>query len=228
MSECGLCERALHGDQAGHYLCPGCTRATAERLARMPKLYEALAAFLPPSGRRPELGRAQGVEAPLPVSEPVLNLRGPGGIVGVLEDWRSALHADLNWSEPRPRGSIEERIGAAASGLHTNVLWISSSWPMAGAFAEELRDLERSVLSVVNPPERTRRLGNCVELTADGSQCGAVLRVADGVTEVRCAWCGAVWPPDTWMTLARLQQAATPPVGAPVEAGAAEGHPSHA
>ncbi|MCP9209308.1 hypothetical protein [Streptomyces cucumeris] len=203
--DCQLCERELHGDAAAH-LCPGCTRATGERLDRMPKLYAALAAFLAPSGRRPELGRTQAVDAPLPVAEPVLSLRGPGGIVGVLEDWRSALHADLGWSEPKPRGSIEDRITAAAAGLHTNVLWIASSWPMAGAFAEELRDLERSVLSVVNPPERTRRLGSCIALTADGSPCGAVLRVAHGVTEVRCRWCGTAWPPDTWVTLARAPQ----------------------
>ncbi|MEU0809539.1 hypothetical protein [Streptomyces sp. NPDC005970] len=203
--DCQLCERQLHADTLA-YLCPGCTRATGERLDRMPKLYTALAAFLQPSGRRPELGRAHGTEAPLPVAEPVLNLRGPGGIVGVLEDWRSAMHADLGWSEPKSQGSIGERIATAAAGLRTNTLWIVSSWPMAGAFAEELRDLERSALSVVSPPEKTLRLGNCIELMADGSQCGAVLRVAHGVTEVRCAWCGAVWPPETWTTLARLQQ----------------------
>ncbi|WJD99746.1 hypothetical protein [Streptomyces antimycoticus] len=202
---CLLCECELHCD-AQAYLCPGCTRATGERLDRMPKLYAALAAFLQPSGRRPELGRTQGVEAPLPVAEPVLNLRGPGGIVGVLEDWRSALHADLGWSEPRPRGSIEERIGAAAFGLHTNVLWIGSSWPMAGAFAEEIRGLARSVLSVVNPPERTIRLGNCTATLEDDAACGAVLRVPPGVAEVRCRWCGAVYPPSSWLELARAQE----------------------
>lgn len=205
MTDCGLCEHELRGDSEA-YLCPGCTRATGERLDRMPTLYIVLAAFLAPAGRRPELGRTQGVEAPLPVSEPVLTLRGPGGIVGVLEDWRSAMQADRGWGAPAVTGTTEERVRAAARGLSLNLEWIASSWPTAGAFAEEIRDLERSVLSVVAPPEQTRRLGNCVELLADGSQCGAVLRVAHGATEVRCAWCGAVWPPETWTTLARLQQ----------------------
>jgi LSD1 subclass zinc finger protein len=205
MSDCGLCERELHGS-AQAYLCSGCTRATGERLDRMPRLYVALAAFLQPGGRRPELGRARGAEAPLPVSEPVLNLRGPGGIVGILEDWRSAMQADRGWGPPAVTGTTEERVRTAARGLSLNLEWIASSWPMAGAFAEEIRNLERSVLSVVDPSERTRRLGNCIELMANGSQCGAVLRVAHGATEVRCAWCGAVWPPETWTTLARLQQ----------------------
>ncbi|MFH8369168.1 hypothetical protein [Streptomyces sp. NPDC018031] len=204
MSECGMCERQLAEDA---HLCPGCTRATGQRLDRMPTLYAALAGFLAPGGRRPELGRTVTVEAQLPVAEPVLVLRGPGGMVGVLEDWRSALHADLGWSEPKPQGPIGERISTAAAGLHANILWIASCWPMAGAFAEELRDLERSVLSVVSPPERTIRLGNCPAVYEDGVVCGAVLRVPPGVAEVRCRWCEAVYPPATWMDLARAQQA---------------------
>jgi hypothetical protein len=202
MNTCGLCERELeHG-----YLCPGCTRATGERLDQMPKLYDALAAFLPPPGRRPEYGRAGGSEAPLPVAEPALNLRGPGGMVGVLEDWRSAMQADRGWGAPAVRGSTEERVRTAARGLSLNLEWIASSWPMAGAFAEELRDLERSVLSVVNPPERTIRLGNCTATLEDDAACGAVLRVPPGIAEVRCRWCGAVYPPSSWLELARAQE----------------------
>lgn len=199
---CGLCERELEQD----YLCPGCTRATGERLDRMPKLYGALAAFLPPPGRRPEYGRSGGSEAPLPVAEPALNLRGPGGIVGVLEDWRSAMQADRGWGAPAVRGGSEERVRAAARGLSLNLEWIASSWPMAGAFADEVRTLERSVLSVVCPPEKTRRLGKCITLVGDGSRCGAVLRVPSGVAEVRCPWCGVSYPPSSWLELARAQQ----------------------
>ncbi|MEU9793804.1 hypothetical protein AB0E27_24785 [Streptomyces sparsogenes] len=202
---CGLCERELRGD-AEAYLCPGCTRATGERLDRMPKLYAALAAFLAPAGRRPELGRAQGVEAPLPVAEPVLTLRGPGGIVGVLEDWRSAMQADRGWGPPAVQGATEERVRAAARGLSLNLEWIASSWPMAGAFAEEIRNLERSVLAVVNPPERTIRLGNCTAPLEGDAVCGAVLRVPPGVAEVRCRWCGAAYPPSSWWELARAQE----------------------
>jgi predicted RNA-binding Zn-ribbon protein involved in translation (DUF1610 family) len=201
---CELCGRELHDDAAA-YLCPDCTKATGERLGRMQDLYEQLAAFLAPAGRRPELIGTKPTEAPLPVSETVLNLRGPGGIVGVLEDWRSALHADLGWTQPVPRGLIERRIREAVTGLYVNLLYIASSWPAAGAFAEELRDLERSVISIVNPPEKTIRLGYCITEYADSSRCGAVLRVPAGVAEVRCPWCQADYPPDTWLRLAAAQ-----------------------
>ncbi|MFD9221480.1 hypothetical protein ACFWDI_16090 [Streptomyces sp. NPDC060064] len=200
-ASCGLCERDL---QDG-YLCPGCTLGTAKRLDRAPLLYTALAAFLHPGGRRPELGRSTRVHAPLPIAEPVLNLRGPGGIVGILEDWRSAMQADRGWGQPAVRGDTEARIRAAARGLGMNLEWIAASWPMAGAFAEELRDLERSVLSIVSPPDASLRLGNCPAVFEDGVVCGAVLRVPSGTTKVECKWCNTAYPPESWLALAANQ-----------------------
>lgn len=196
-ASCGLCERDL---EAG-YLCPGCTLGTARRLDRMPRLYEALAAFLQPGGRRPEYGRTRPTEAPLPISEPVFNLRGPGGIVGVLEDWRSAMQADRGWGQPAVEGGIERRVFRAARGLSQNLEWIQSSWPMAGAFAEEIRGLERDVASIVNPPAPSLRLGNCPAVFEDGAICGAVLRVPQGTAKVECRWCNTVYPPESWLDL---------------------------
>lgn len=200
-ASCGLCEVGLeHG-----YLCPGCTRATAKRLDGMPRMYEALAAFLHPGGRRPEAGRSRPVEAPLPIAEPAFNLRGPGGIVGVLEDWRSAMQADRGWGEPVVEGDTGRRIVVAARALAINLDWIAAEWPMAGAFAEELRDLVRDVASVVNPPEPSLRIGNCPAVYEDGVICGAVLRVPHGTAKVECRWCGTAYPPETWLTLRALQ-----------------------
>lgn len=197
-ASCGLCERQLeHG-----YLCPGCTLGTARRLDRMPRLYEGLAAFLHPGGRRPELGHSRPVEAPLPISEPAFNLRGPGGIVGVLEDWRSAMQADRGWGEPAITGDTGRRIGVAARALSINLDWIAASWPMAGAFAEEIRGLERDVASIVNPPTPSLRLGNCPAVYEDGVICGAVLRVPEGTAKVECRWCNTVYPPESWLALA--------------------------
>ncbi|MEU3255835.1 hypothetical protein [Streptomyces sp. NPDC006997] len=207
MTACGLCERELHGDRAGHFLCGSCARATGERLARMTALYRTLALFLHPSGRRTQLGRTHSAEAGLPVAEPVLVLRGPGGMCGVLEDWRTALHADLGWPPPRPRGSTEDRIARAVRGLSDNLLWVASSWPPAGAFAEEVRDLERTVLRIVDPPEPALRIGPCPALLPDGSTCGALLSVPAGTSKVACAWCGTHYPPTTWLTLASGQWA---------------------
>jgi len=200
-ASCGLCERQLeHG-----YLCPGCTLGTVRRLDRMPRMYDALAAFLHPGGRRPEMGRSRPAEAPLPIVEPAFNLRGPGGIVGVLEDWRSAMQADRGWGEPAIEGDTARRVAVAARALSINLDWVAAAWPMAGAFAEEIRDLERDVGSIVNPPEPSLRLGNCPAVYEDGIVCGAVLRVPAGTARVECAWCGTVYPPESWLVLRSLQ-----------------------
>ncbi|OII64611.1 hypothetical protein BJP40_19935 [Streptomyces sp. CC53] len=204
MTDCLLCER----NETDGYLCPECTRATARRLDRMPKLYDALAAFLPPGARgSAQYGRTQAVDAPLPAYEPALTLRGPGGIVGILEDWRSAMHADRNWSAPDCSGLTERRVVRAARALSMNLDWVADSWPAAGAFAEEIRDLERDVASIVNPPapaERGRRLGACPAADPSGNICGAVLRHYPGEKAVTCRWCGCAFPPATWTGLKEL------------------------
>lgn len=200
---CQLCER----NETEGYLCPGCTLRIARTLDRMPRLYEALAAFLQPGGRRPELGRTAPAEPPLPLSEPVVSLRGPGGIVGVLEDWRSAMQADRGWGQPVLAGSTERRVTVAARALSINLDWIAAAWPMAGAFAEEVRGLERDVASIVNPrdpKDRPRRLGYCPTLL-DEVLCGAVVALLPGRTSVSCSWCGAEWPPEKWLALAQAQ-----------------------
>lgn len=202
-ASCGLCEQQLqHG-----YLCGGCTLGTARRLASMPRMYEALAAFLHPGGQRPELIRSRPVEAPLPIAEPAFNLRGPGGIVGVLEDWRSAMQHDRGWGEPAIEGDTPRRVFLAARGLSHNIEWIAASWPMAGAFAEEIRDLARDVTTIVDPPSPSLRLGNCPAVFEDGVVCGAVLRVPQGTAKVECRWCNTVYPPESWLALASGQWA---------------------
>jgi hypothetical protein len=128
---CLLCDGAMAG--APGYLCPGDTAATLERLKAMAGLYVALGAFLAPGRRGSDHGGSTArVDAPLPVCEPVLDLRGPGGMVSILEDWRSALHEALGWSQPVPRGAFEERVRRAATGLG-NCPTIDESGAVCGA-----------------------------------------------------------------------------------------------
>jgi hypothetical protein len=109
-------------------LCNPCTTHLHQRLTRMQPLYAALSGFLAPTGRRPEYGTAPATEAPLPVRTEVLDLRGPGGIVGILEDWRAAAHAARGFTPPDAAGLIPTRIEAAACALQANMSWISLTW----------------------------------------------------------------------------------------------------
>jgi hypothetical protein len=205
---CGLCERDLeHG-----YLCPGDTLALAERLARLPKAYEALAGFLTPAahsgGERTGKGHAGSV---LPVNEDVLDLR-YGGIALVLESWRSDVQRARGWGEPAIEGSIDRRVLVAARALSMSLEWIAASYPAAGDLAREVREVEGAALSIVGAlPDRGRRIGQCVA-TVDkvGTVCGATIRHQRGETKLVCPWCECVYEERDFLTLARFQPQESP------------------
>ncbi|TXS30747.1 hypothetical protein EAO71_20350 [Streptomyces sp. ms191] len=200
MDTCGMCEGQLeHG-----YLCPGDTQALAERLQRIPQLYRALGAFLQPAQRGNHGGRTHPVDAPLPVDEHVLDLRGPGGMVTTLESWREALHDARRWPAPVARYELRDRVAAAAAGLQSSVDWIARYWPAAGDMAREIRDAHNAAASVVHPrlaEERGTRLGKCPAVDSSGAICGAILRHFPGQRAVTCKWCGCSFEPHEWAGL---------------------------
>ncbi|MFC8155846.1 hypothetical protein ACFUO0_17595 [Streptomyces cinereoruber] len=207
-----LCQMCDTRPTDGH-LCTRCTDTIDEQLRRMPALYLSLAAFLPPAARGAQHGsHGPAAEAPLPVTEHVLDLRGPGGMVGVLERQRAAMHAARGWAEPVLGVGILNRISLAAGALRHSLDWIAADWPAAGDFARTIRDLHGSAASVVHPrlrEERGTRLGMCPQLVgeAKGDEdeeveiCGAVLRHFPGDRTVTCQWCGTVYEPAAWTAL---------------------------
>jgi hypothetical protein len=173
----------------------------------MPKIYSALAGFLSPAGRASHRVRLPQprVEPKLPVDEAVLDLR-YGGIALVLEGWRSDVQSVRGWGEPAITGDVEERVHRAARWLGMELAWIADSYPAAGDLAAEIRELERSALSIVGAlPDRGKRIGNCVAVDASGVICGAVLRHRDGETRLVCPWCTCVYESRDFLMLKTLQ-----------------------
>ena len=203
---CHLCQQAQETDA---YLCRPCTEQAAQQLAAFPHLYRDLADELLPLGSnwpRGNGGHGTRAHAPMPLAEEPLVLRGPGGIVGVLEDWRTALHDDRGWTPPVAPAGIEPRVRAAAEALTVNLPWIAAQWPVAGDFATEIRDLYRAVTSITAPAERPGvRIGYCPAVY-DGVLCGAVLRLPHGTDTITCAWCRAEYPQRLWAWLRSVQE----------------------
>lgn len=195
---CLLCDEH---DAMGGMLCPGCTKATVVRLECLPDLYDGLLPFLTPTTAVSQGRSGKGGPAPLPVVEDVLDLRGPGGMVGVVEDWLSSVRDARRMRQPVPAGSVEARLKVAAVALLANMPWIAVSWPEAGTFAAEIRDLTKSVRSIIAPEpavERGQRIGNCPAMDPAGVLCGAVLWLPRGEKAVRCEWCDTRYPPYVW------------------------------
>lgn len=210
---CLLCHRA--GD--GGYLCVGCTKDLVVRLESLPDLHQALAAFLMPSPSVSTGGRSASMaHAPMPVAEQPLTMRGPGGMAGVAEDWYALVRQERGMPPLAPAGSVEARLGRAATALLANVPWIAVSWPLAGSLAEEIRDMTRAAVAVISPPlpvDRGMRLGPCPADIGGGQPCGTDLRLHHGAKIVTCTRCASSYPPATWPGLKVLMDSDADPAG---------------
>lgn len=198
---CLLCEQP---EPTGSYLCVGCTKDTEVRVQALPSLNRGLAPFLAPVGGAATVRSGKGGPAPLPVNEEILDLRGPGGIVGVAERWLDDVRRDRGGAVATPGGGVDARLQAAVDGLLANMPWIAVSWPNAGYFAKDIRDLVDSLRTIISPTpavSRGQRLGHCPATDPSGVLCGSVLRLAPGEKAVRCEWCGTAYPPYVWAQL---------------------------
>lgn len=183
-------------------LCAGCTARLRQRLSELPELYRALEAELVPGasgmgGTR----RAKSPDAPLPVVEEILSLRGPGGMLGFVEDWQSAVWQELGQGKPPQCGTFEQRMDSAVASLRFNLMWITGVWEQAGEFADEIRKLHAAGESVVAPKPQRVRVGHCTALVEDGTECAAVLWWTPGERGLTCKWCGYEVPPSMWMRI---------------------------
>ncbi|MFD8471909.1 hypothetical protein ACFV2E_07595 [Streptomyces globisporus] len=201
MTTCQLCDQS---DETGSMLCVGCTKATEVRVQSLPALNRGLAPFLRPAGGVGTGRSGKGGPAPLPVNEDILDLRGPGGIVGVAERWLADVRRDRGHTVATPSGGVDARLQAAVDGLLVNMPWIAVSWPNAGYFAKDIRDLTKSLTSIIAPTpavSRGQRVGNCPAVDLSGTICGAVLRLAPGEKAIVCPWCTCSYPPYVWAQL---------------------------
>ncbi|QXE36954.1 hypothetical protein KQY30_24835 [Streptomyces sp. GMY02] len=201
MADCLLCERSMEDG----YLCVGCTKDTRVHLESMPALYDGLEDLLAPSSGSPTLGRTStGGYPPLPISEDVLDQRGEDGMVRLLESWLDAIRTERGWRAAAHPGSPTGRVRRASVELLGHLPWVAVSWPEAGTFAAEIRDLAGSVGSMIQPKARDKRIGNCPAKFDDGGICGAALRLPAGAKVVVCEWCRTTYPEAMWPGLKAL------------------------
>ncbi|QCX81083.1 hypothetical protein C9F11_37500 [Streptomyces sp. YIM 121038] len=191
----------------GGFLCDPCVRATSRHLLQLPTLWSALEIWLAPGRGAPFIsGRTPRAEAPLPLREEVLDLRAEGGIVGVLEDWRAAVH-DARGMAPPPRAvSLEHRVAIAARALDGHLDWIAR-WYAAPDLATDIRTLVGRAYAVIQPgrdPDEPQYLGRCIATDTTGAVCGRPLHAYPD-RAVQCDWCLCVYTPDTWLALRHYQ-----------------------
>lgn len=205
MTACELC--GVCGEQLEHgFLCSRDATTLARRLDRMSVLWDALEGFLTPGGT----GGGERVSAAhagsrAPVNELVLDLR-TVELVKTLESWREYAAEWRGWSRPAVGGDVRHRIVAAARNLSMNLDWLVDHFPPVVDMAVEVKELERSVLSIVGAlPDRGRRVGQCVAVDMSGVVCGATLHHHPGETRLTCAWCCCTYEARDFLMLKTLQ-----------------------
>lgn len=209
-----ICTLCTEHDLEHGTLCSDCTRDTLDRLERLPRMWASLEAWLAPGNAGPTGpvqygGRGRLAEAPLPLNKEALDLRSAGGIVGVLEDWRDAVHQTRGLPIPGRTASLWSRVVRASAGLQDHIHFIVL-WDQGGQFALEVRQLVDRVRAVVQPgraldePPVPTLLGYCIAVDPSGVVCGRKLYADMGRT-VQCDWCLCAYPPDTWLALRAYQ-----------------------
>lgn len=202
--ECLICAR-----QDDWRVCTRCVSAVEDRIKSLRVYYRKLADYLAPGsagGGQPVSGGS--TEAPLPVRVEVLNLRGPGGIVGVLagheDDWR----AWLGWTRRPFRGDMEQTLDGTVTFLERNWTWCADKHPAPEVFAQDVRYLVDTCRLHTEGRSDVRVIGECPVQVVNGTTgvCGAKLFAAPYLKVIRCFKCRTEWEEKDWLKLARMMR----------------------
>lgn len=159
----------------------GCRDRIRENIDALPQLYRDLAEMLTP-GRRGSDGRSATRSAPIPCSLEVLDLRGRGGIEGVLASWNADLCEREGW-QVRDYGSVDTAVRAHAAQLSMNLALICDEHPAVREFADEIRQIAGQARRLVTGEKPPRR----IPVTCP---CGQTLRVTLDTPGAKCGSCG--------------------------------------
>ncbi|MFG3660267.1 hypothetical protein [Streptomyces sp. NPDC047706] len=173
---CAVCDKP-----ARERVHRGCRQHMADALRELPALYRELAATLVP-GRRGGDGRTGTRTAPIPCNLDSLDLRGRGGIEGVVGGWARDLCEREQWDIPAYQ-SVAAIVDWACGVLLANLPWICDKHDAVKEIAQELAQITgqaRRIVTGEKPPIR-------IPVACDG--CGHILRVSLDMDGIRCPRC---------------------------------------
>jgi hypothetical protein len=158
----------------------GCREQMAEALRELPALYRQLGDALTP-GRRGGDGRSGTRTAPIPCNLDSLDLRGRGGIEGVVGGWARDLCEREEWDVPDYQ-SVQAVVDWSCAILGINLTLLCDEHPAIKEMASELRQISGQARRIVTGEKPPRRVPvQCA--------CGHVLRVTLDSPGVRCPAC---------------------------------------
>jgi hypothetical protein len=192
----------------GLRLCSSCRSLLADRLASLPRLYQACEQAL--EVRRQNTVRVIRGRRPTGICLDDLTMAVRGNTIRVLASWCEMIVDERGVTGP---GSLD--VGVLTSFLQAHADWLAAHAVIAD-FAAEIASLVADARRALDPVRtRTIDLGPC---TRDG--CTGMVRASVGaasqgsVPQVRCD-AGHTWPPQRWLDLRRELRHTIWPVGMP-------------
>lgn len=193
MRNCGA-PLILGAKSSGLRLCTPCRNLLRDRLASLPRLYQACEQALEIRRQNPMRAVRGRRTAGICLDEQTVAVR--SDTVRVLSSWCEMVVDERGVAGPR---GLDVR--ALTTFLLANLDWLATH-PVAADFADEIATLAAGVKQTLNPAQaRTIDLTPC---TRDG--CGAMVRARistvnqRSLPQVRCD-AGHTWPPSQWLGL---------------------------
>jgi hypothetical protein len=126
------------------------------------------------------------------------------GALAAVESWARMIREETGAGVPAGRATMSRELAT----IRFNWNFVLGA-PWLDGFADEIRDVLRSLTMAGRLTERVIRVGPC-PVTIDtyvygmdpvSTTCGATLTVRADADEIRCRSCGCVWPRSQWWQL---------------------------
>lgn len=200
---CSSCQRLLYLSELQRQVCFLCEDRAGKQLRALPNLYADLGthALHPATGIRGPRITGASKTPPLPVALHTLTLRGPGGIITLLQDiedsWRRARGSRIH-----PQASVTDKaLASIINYLNINLTWACESYEDAADDLDTITTVYWQARNALSGKQARFIPVRCRLLYDDGSECGAELLVDINRSAAKCGECGTRWGSHEWMGL---------------------------
>lgn len=195
----------LHGDRATWTTCRPCENWIRDQLDHIEQLWPQLPDYLE-RGRGhtgPRVSGTSPVNAPLPLTETVLNLIAPGGAHDRLGRHDTAIRTARGLPGHSVTGSADHRMRTVLRHLRNHLGWAAAHIDL-NALAHELRHLVGEMRAITGNRPDTMTVTNqpCPAPAPDGTPCGGQLRLDRGTPRITCDTCRTDYTPQALAMIA--------------------------
>lgn len=199
--KCPICRKKCEA-----LVCDSCWGITLDRLARLPKSYQALEEeLIPTRGVGERVGGSK--TPPIPAKLEVLHLR-TQGIKEPLLIHEAKIREEQNHTKIAFRGDTLAYISKSVSYLVTHQVWIKKNYTEIDRLAKDVANISRAVNNAMGFRSELVTIGTCPSMDEAGETCGYRLQVNPSTltsfSDIVCPSCKTTWTSERWRLLGKV------------------------